>query len=530
MDYPDSLPLKILELQHPSYAELAPTLAKIDDLVAGGNQLERKKAAYLKPRPGEDPELYKIRLERFTYTNVLGGAIAQQASKLASGVLAISGLPEKDKFWAKFRENNGAKRDEKTLLSDVFRQSLKFKRVFLHVDKPYSEFKPQTKQQEELLELDPYVCLYTPLDVTNWGEDARENELEWIKVRQIYVSAEDPLKPALTKVSWMFVDETHTARYEAFVKLGKNGQITDILDADGKEVDGGEDALIPQTRFVPHGVGELPVIRMDLPCDLWVTDQVYLKAQEHLNLENSRYDTAMMVGYVQRTWEPFQKPDSDLDATFVDSEEELQTGNQYVIKGRFSFNEASGSSINTVSGLLQEIRDYVQDAIGMARASATKGAVEQSGISKKMDMVISELVLRAYGQILCATYQDLLQLVGKVAGRSTAETQSYSVTGMDSFELDSLDSAIAIALELQNTIELIPPTALKLFYGQLANLLVKNTSAEQQDQINRELEDIFGGAGSPLARMNEGAAAAVDGAKAKAAEAQARAALAVGQA
>lgn len=492
LDYPEFLPLKTLELQHPDYSKISPTLAKIDDLTAGGHQIEQKKSCYLKSRPGEDPELYKIRLERFTYTNVLGGAIAQQVSKLASGVLTIAGLPEQDKFWAKFREDTGGQRDEKTLLSDVFRASLKFQRVFLHVDKPYTEVQPQTKQQEELLDLNPYVCIYNRLQVINWEEKDRGTGLEWIKVRQSCVKSENPLKPALTKVSWTFIDATHTARYEAFVKFGKNGQIVDILDSNGDEIDTGEEAKIPRSRYVPHGVGELPVIMVEIPLDLWVTDQVYLKGLEHLNLENSRYDTAMMAGYVQRTWQPFQKPDTDLDATFVD-DEQMETGNQYVIKGSFAFNEASGSSIRTVSDLLEEIRNYVQDAIGSARASATKGAVEQSGVSKKMNFVIQELVLRAYGQILCAAYQDLLQLVGKVAGRLPKETQSYSVSGLDSFDIDSLEAIMAIAAELQSTIELIPPTALKLFYGQLANLLVKNTSAEQQAAISQELDLIFGG-------------------------------------
>lgn len=491
MDYPETLPLKTLELQHPTYTDVAPTLTKIDDLCAGGNRIERKKASYLKSRPGEDPDLYKIRLERFTYTNCLGGAIAQQVSKLASGVLTLSGIPEDDQFWAQFRENTGGRRDEKTLLSEAFRTLLKFRYCYLHVDKPYTEIQPKNKQQEELLQLNPYACLYTPLEVINWGEDTQKNQLKWVKVRQIGAET-NPLKPAQTKACWTFVDETHIAKYEAIVKLNKHGQIAEILDAEGKSVDSGEDAKVTRTRFLAHGVGKLPVIRLELPQDLWVTDQVYLKALEHLNLENSRYDTAMMAGYVQRTWQPFRAPDTDLDNTFVDTEEELQTGNQYVIKGQFGFEEAAGSSVRTVSELLEEIRDYVQDAIGSARASATKGAVEQSGISKKMNFVVQELILRAYGQILCAGYQDLLQLVGKVAGRSSAEVESYSVTGLDSFDVDSLETAMAIAVELQNIAEYIPPTALKLFYQQLANLLVKNASAEQQSQINEELEKAFG--------------------------------------
>lgn len=498
IEYPDSLPLKTLELQHPEYTAIAPTLLKIHDLASGGHQIEAHKHLYLKPRPGEEPELYKLRLEKFTYTNQLGGAIAQQVSKLSSGTLSISGLPDDDQFWSKFREaTDGKKRDERSLLSEIFRNGLKFRHVYLHVDKPYSEIRPETKQQEDLLKLNPYVCIYSPLDVINWGGDDNGGELEWIKVRQLSQVA-SPFSASLTVATWTFIDKTHCAKYSAFVKLGKNGTIVEILNAKGETIDSGSDARVELPRPpVPHNVGGLPVIKFELPEDLYVADQVYLKALEHLNLENSRYDTAMMSGYVQRTWKPHVRPDNDLDNTFVDSEDELQTGNQYVLKGEFEFSEAQGTSITTVSALLQEIRDYIQDAIGMARASASKGAVEQSGISKKMDFVVQELVLRAYGSLLCACYQDLLQLVGRMAGRSPEELASYSVTGLDSFDIDSLESALAIAVELLQVEEKVPPTALKLFYQQLSGLLVKNASAEQQQEINQQLDAIFGGLGQP---------------------------------
>jgi hypothetical protein len=489
MDYPDTLSLKILESTHPEYAAIAPIWQKIDDLAAGGNQLERKKAHYLKSRPGEEEDLYKLRLERFTYTNQLGGAIAQQVSKLSSGTLSVSNLPETD-FWNQFREDTGGDRDERTLISDVFRTALKFRRAFLHADKPYSEIQPQTKGQEEELRLNPYLCLYNPLQVRNWGFNEQANEYEWLKIRQIATKT-SPMQANQTKATWTLIDETHIARYEALVKLGKGGKIVEIVNERGEAVDSGDDAKIARTRWVPHGAGALPVVVFELPEDLWVTNQCYLKALEHLNLENSRYDTAMMVGYVQRTWKPVFQPDGDLDATYVDvDDEQFKTGNQYVLKGDFGFSEAAGSSIATVSSLLEEIRNYINDCIGMARASASRGAVEQSGISKKMDFVISELVLRAYGQLLCACYQDVLQLVGKLAGE--ANTEQYSVTGLDSFDVDSLETTMAIAAELRNVIELVPPTALKLFYAQLANLLVKNASAEQQQDIQAELDRIFG--------------------------------------
>ncbi|MBE9178685.1 hypothetical protein IQ268_08945 [Oculatella sp. LEGE 06141] len=490
MDFPDFLPLKTLETQHPDYMAIAPTLTRIDDLAAGGHQLEAKKRQYLKPRTGEEQELYELRLQKFTYTNVLGGAIAQQASKLSSSSLSVTGLESHDKFWQKFRENNNRKgRSEKQLLTETFRDALKFKRVYLHVEKPYLEVSPRTKQEEEALGASPYICLYTPLHVTNWGE-GDTTALDWIKIRQVTTVTSPFAKPAL-KATWTFITGTHTAKYEAFVKLGKGGAIAELVNQKGDTLETGEDAKVSLLRAVPHRAGKLPVVMMEVPDDLWVTNQAYLKALEHLRLENSRSDTAEMVGYVQRTWKPHVVADTDLDHTFVDTEEELKTGNQYVIKGDFSFSEAQGTSLASVGGVLQEIRDVIQDMIGMARASATKGAVEQSGISKKLDYVVQELILKSYGSLVCDAYQDLLQLVAIVAGHRKEEAETISVTGLDSFDVDSLETMLAIAIEITQIEDHLPITVLKLFYQQLSNLLVKNASAEQQAQIAEEIEQLF---------------------------------------
>lgn len=504
MKFPATLPLKTLEAQHPGYAAIASTLAKIDDLTAGGNQLEAKKAQYLRPRPGEEPDLYKLRLEKFTYTNILGLAIAQQTSKLSGGSLAISGLEPHQDFWNWFREHTNRKgRSEKDLVSESFRVGLKFKTCYWHVEKPYSAIQPETKQHEEMLGIKPYVCVYSPMEVTNWEDD--DSGLQWIKVRQLSTKT-SPFEKPLIKATWTFITTTHTAKYEALVKLSRKGAIAEIVDEKGESLGSGEDAIVSLARLVVHGVGKLPVLKLEIPDDLWVTNQAYLKAMEHLRLENSRSDTAEMVGYVQRTYKPIQNPDTDLDHTFIDASEDLKSGNQYIIKGDFAFNEASGASLASVGAVLQEIRDTIQDMIGMARASATKGAVEQSGISKKLDYVVQELILKAYGAIVCDRYQDLLQLVGRVAGFADAETEAISVTGLNSFDVDSLETLLAIALELQMVLPNLPPTVVKLFYEQLSNLLIKNASAEQQQEIREELDTIFAaGVPMPLALPVRGA-------------------------
>lgn len=486
LDFPEALTLKQLEAAHAEHAAILPTLHKIDDLCAGGHQIEAKKALYLKPRPGEEPELYKLRLEKFVYTNILGDAITSQVQKLSSGSLTVTGIEQAD-FWKQFRENtNRQGRSEKSLLEEIFEVLLQFKCAYLHVEKPYSQYTPQNRKQEELLGLLPYVCVYTPLEVINWGKD-KTGGLSWLKLRQVE-DVSDPFGQTKKKVVWTLIDERSIAKYEAFVKLNAKGQIAEIVNEKGEPLGSGEDAKIFRSLLIAHGVGRLPIVKVSLSDNLWVADQAYLLALEHLNLENSRYDTAMMAGYVQRTWQPHLAPDTDLDRTFVDVPEDLKTGNQYVIKGSFQFNEAQGSSIGTVSGLLQGIKDTIEDMIGTARASTTKGAVQQSGVSKAMDFSLQESALKKYGAILCDAYQDLLQLVAKVHGVLGDE---ISVTGLDTFDVDSLEGLLGVAVTMAPVEGKIAPTALMLFYQALQGQLVKNASAEQQQTMISESEQLW---------------------------------------
>ena len=487
-DFPDSLPIKTLQACHPDYTARMAALQCIDDLCVGGHQIEAKKRQYLKKRPGEDPKLYEIRLDRFTYTNVLGQAISQQVSKLKSGSLSVNAVDYDEAFWQQFREDtNRDGRDEDTLLSEVLRCGLKFQQVYLQVDKPAIAVQPQNKAQEEALGIRPYVLLYDARHAINYGP-------EWVKFRQFNVVS-DPLAVPVHQATWKFVTDEAIAVYQAFVRFNAEGKIVAILDDQGNEKESvdPEKTLIKRSRLVLHGLGRMPVVRCDIPDDLWATNQCYLKALEHLNLENSRYDTSMMSGYVQRTYEPFRQPDNDLGETFVDAEDEIDTGNAFIVKGSFGFSEATGSAVKTVSEHLQELRSDIRDIIGLGgNASATREAVQQSGTSKKMDFVIQEMILRSYGSILTATYQDLLQMVGAMAGHDRGRLDEISCSGFDSFDVDSLDSAIEVS-ELISTFEdRLPPTALKLWWQSVSLLLARNANADQRQAIADEIERIFG--------------------------------------
>ncbi|MFN6486285.1 MULTISPECIES: hypothetical protein [unclassified Nostoc] len=481
--YPNQLLLETLESKNAEYVQLQPALNEIDLLVSGGYRLKNAIRYFLPQRPGEENEIYETRLKKFTYLNILSANINEQVSKLANAPMTIDGLDANPKFWSAFREDTDlAGRSEKNLITLIFRELLKFKKVFIHVDKPKSEVAPVNKLQEEALGLRPYVVTYNPLQVINWSES--KGKLNWLKIRQISEDNSNPIAASRKVCTWTIIDSNYIAKYSAIVELDGKGNITKV----NSEMTNA-DTTISLVSLIPHGFNQVPVLKIELPDQLWVADQAVSKAVEHLRTDCSKYDL-LTLAYFQRTFKRVQTPDSDLEQSYT-NDEPLPTGLQHVIElEKFEWAEPKGDIIKHMAESLTAIEGQVRDLVSSGGVSSSTGALSQSGVSKQMDFVKQEAMLKSYGETIIDTYQDLLQLVAIAAG---IDGSKISVTGLNSFENDSLDSALVkldsvSKLNIESLKANLPPSALKVIYEQMVALLAGNLSASQKEQVNKEIE------------------------------------------
>ncbi|MBD2196606.1 MULTISPECIES: hypothetical protein [Calothrix] len=485
MEYPNKLPLELLQSTHPEYTLMLPAYREIDLLASGGYKLKAQIKQFLPRRPGEDLDIYETRLHKFTYSNVLGQAISKQLSKFNNSTVTVSGIEKNQTFWDDFRDDTDlAGRSEKNLISNIFRELLKFKKVYLHVDKPKSEVTPLNKAQEETLGIRPYVTLYSAMQVINWSET--KGRPDWVKVYQIVQDTTNPLSPPQTKAIWTFIDAKYVARYEAYVELDSAGNIKNVLEGEDKR--GNRDVDVYLNSRVPHNLGTIPVVKVEVPDDLWACDQAASKALEHLRTDCSKYDL-LTLAYFQRTYKRVQTPDGDIHATFEGDDEAPPTGLQHVLElEKFEWSEPQGHILAHLRESLSQIENQVRDLVSLGGVSSSLGAVQQSGVSKQLDFYNQETILKSYGQILVDAYQDLLQLVAKSQGI----TDLVTVSGLDKFELDNLDNLLTNIKELVDTDLSIlqaqlPPTAYLILYKKLITLLLGNLSPEQEREIEEEI-------------------------------------------
>ena len=189
------------------------------------------------------------------------------------------------------------------------------------------------------------------------------------------------------------------------MELDVHGNITKVDNENAN----GETNISLISPPITHGFKQIPVLKIELPDQLWVADQAASKALEHLRTDCSKYDLLTMA-YFQRTFKRIQTPDADLEQTFTDNEP-LPTGLQHVIEvEKFEWSEPHGYMIEHMSNSLQAIESQVRDLVASGGVSSSNAALVQSGVSKQMDFIKQESMLRSYGEIIIDAYQDLLQL------------------------------------------------------------------------------------------------------------------------
>lgn len=481
MQYPDKAPFKQLEAQHSEYQQLLPAWQMISDFKQGSATLLRKADTYLPKRPGEEPDVYQLRLKKFSYTPVMSNAIREFTSKLASSPVHVSET-NTEAFWQDFFEHiDGANQDQAELLNDVFGCLLYFGRVYLAVDKPKVDQQPRSALEADQMGLRPYVSLWEPLLVTNWGDG-------WYMTRQV-IQRNQPLEAPANYLRWQFWDAQYIATYEAQVSLKPDGTIDKIIRPDREYSTA--NTKIDLVSLVPHGLGRLPIVSLTLPEEMWTGNSVYLKQKQHTLIENSWTDAGSIAGTVQRVFTP--PPALPLDDPRVVFEQRdysgLTSSNAHILVGSgFKFEESSGSAIAALTSQLETIERQIRDLVSMGYLSAShkKGAVTQSGDSKEVDMVMLADSMRAYGKKVAQLYQDVLQLVALAAGLPDRP----NVQGLDTYSINTLRELVDLFNQTLSFITVLPPTAVRVYLAKIVELMTGTVSPEAKDKIDREIEAI----------------------------------------
>lgn len=481
----DKLPISKLDLQNPEYVALVPTWRTLDTLRQGFPAIKANVTKYLPKRPAEDDELYDLRKAKLSYSPVMAHVVHTYTGKMATaGIDFPEGV---DKAWQQLRDSNAnpndLKRDEITLISEILTNLLYFGKSHVMVDVPAAATAARSSFELRQSKLIPYFTSIHPLDVINWGEG-------WLVLKQ-FVTEVEPFSTVSLYLQYTYIGKDITCKYKIPV------QVAMLVDSEGnyypdtnRVLWGGEwlkpDDTMTWEPEVLYGAGVDRLVTTKVSEDKWLCLSLFNKQIQHLRIENAWTDAGYLSGTVQRVFtpsDPVVNDDPRVAYNTDDVAKELEkAGNAHILIGKgYSFVESSGTALGNLEQMLDKIESQILKIANLSFISGSKQTLEQSGVSKRLDMSLLDGTLKEYGNILVDTYNTLLSKVAQLMAITPIE-----VGGLSSFDDKDPTQTIGV-IQILAGVPDFPPLARLMIYRQLLDNLELTISPEDSDRLAQEM-------------------------------------------
>ncbi len=462
--------VKLLNQKHPEYEQYCYAWESIEILKRGGCEIRKHAEKFLTKRPKELPEVYKHRVERFTYQNIIGTAMGWYNASLFEKDPTITLTRGKEKVEGNHQEwldgiIQNCNRAGKTLF-DFFREVtvdlMQFRAAYVLTDLPAVEANALSlADQKASGALDPYLVRYSPREVINWDTDAFGN-LTWIVIHTINLKRSFG-GSTVTVDRWYYFDRQECRVYEYERK-------------DDQTEEKAEAILVRQGKHALSAVGRVPVRRIEVTDDLWLADRAYPQAIDHLNQDN----TLAWALFMANLPVPVIKGEFEGDASVSET--------AYIhlaVDGSFEYAEPAGTSFEQSKARLDSLREelYRQFYLQAQGRSSAATPSSQSGYSKEMDMLPAVPILNAFGDVLRDGMSNVLTDVVTAHGERELKVvvNGFNYDASDPAEIESIQAAIDFAGGSS-------PTFRKEMVKRVAHIYLKDASEDLRRTVDDEID------------------------------------------
>jgi hypothetical protein len=418
--------LKVTNKELASFLNLISTF---DDLYHGGHRIADKARQYVVIRPDEKPSEYEYRLSHFTYTNILGDAIRDVASRVSRAPYAVHDWPKTGVI-----STLNIVELARSFLLSVMRYGAVW---YLASDRGIDLIDPNT------------------LKDYRYGPDGNLLWLETIVKKESGVTIK-------TKYSDLNI-------------------VRVVIDESGES----------STSTVDHELGRCPVRHIS-DSDLWVMNHGYLKALQYTGIENSQTVSAIDSDQVQRLFKPsaflVEGPDGFIDEDQRIALKNVRSNNKSLLIGDdFKFAERTSNSIPSTSEVLDKISRQIRDIVSYGGIYESSGN-EASGKSKYAEFELALDQMATYGTHIVRCLNLCLADLTEIGGLPIVPR----ISGFNYFALDSNNEIKTKALlELVERVLLLPigvvtPTASKELLLRFNTALADSTDQMVLEAIEAE--------------------------------------------
>lgn len=454
----------LLNQTHPSYDGSA--VARRRALYEGGRRWQELVPWWLPKHPEEADETYEHRKKRALYENHAGPLVAMLAAAVFSEAPTVD-LDGAASWLPAFLANvDGAGTALGPWFGERLVDALVQQCAFVWVNlpaRPEGVTLDTLGDEEQAGVLNAFLVGLDAEQVIDWAQDAH-GRLLWVVVRDVLEERASVEAGRTRTHRWTYIDAS-TVRRWVWVGTAERPDPTD------------EDDALEQPQ-IPHGFGELPVVRLELPSSLHAMGKLHDPAIAHLRSRNDlswalhRAAHALLV--IKAKWDdkrPVLGPGyylsigQDDDAMYV----EPSGGNFELLR-------------QDTTDLREELYRLVQQMAVGADSDAARS--KMSGVSKAEDWHAMDVVVGA----LAGLVRDLIGEVVRLVGKVRSVTADPAIGGLDGWAQEDLEPWLAAAAAAVDAHQM-SPTFRRAIAKRQARRLLQDEDPEVLTTIETEIDE-----------------------------------------
>jgi hypothetical protein len=207
---------------------------------------------------------------------------------------------------------------------------------------------------------------------------------------------------------------------------------------------------------------------------LWLTNKIALLQLEHFNKSNA-LGWALTMGL-------FAMP-----IIYSDREFNQVAGESYYFQlgpeDRFGWAEPEGKVYQIAADNLTRLKDEIYRVSYLLQQAGDASGAQESGLSKQWDFSVTQEILRAYGDVVKGSIQNVL---GAIAA-ARQDGLAVNVSGLDEFDITDFSADAADAQSLLN-LGIDSPTLKRQVFKRVALKYLCDARQNIKNQIVAEID------------------------------------------
>ena len=460
--------VKQLQIKNPKYD--VNLITKYDLLYEGGEAFLKNVMLFLPRRSSEASKIYNERMARSFYVGYVGPVIDYFMSNLFAFNANINMKEGSNSFYEEFLKDCDLKgTDFNHFFQQVFTNALVQRKSYILLDFPRlpEDMPPpiNAKEEEEMGLTRAYLVHFRRRDLIDWQYDEFGN-YDWVKFHCCERFKPTFNSPEIIRHKWYIYDKLNYIIFQ--------------YDEDPEKP---EDPDMKDAYVVGQGQhstpGRVPVYCLDVPKGLWIMNKLASIQVELFNLDNAL------------AWQEYQAHYAMPVIKLKDGKSFKQKmGEAYFIQlgteESFEWTEPEGKMMSVGLQRREMLKDEMFRIVHQLSLSIkqTKSQTRQSGNSKQEDRYATEVVLRAFGDIVREAMQTLLSWISE----ARKDNIVWDVSGFSSFDTDSTTEKLAQILQLR-AINIHSETFNKEMEKRTIDFYLEDLNHETKEIIKKEIDE-----------------------------------------